>query len=76
MVPLKLVREYNTPGGYSLSSGLQLADLKPDQQVVLADTLTQVGFGDGVQLGGWNWHTQTEAQCYQAGICLNFREDE
>lgn len=47
MLPLKLVRGYNTPGGYSLSSGLQLADLKPDQQVVLADTLTQVGFGSG-----------------------------
>ena len=40
--------------GHSLSSGLKLADLKPDQQVILADTLTQVGLGDGVQLGGWN----------------------
>lgn len=40
--------------GHSLSSGLKLADLKPDQQIVLADTLTQVGLGDGVQLGGWN----------------------
>ena len=40
--------------GHSLSGGLQLTDLKPDQQVVLADTLTQVGLGDGVQLGGWN----------------------
>lgn len=39
---------------HSLSGGLQLADLKPDQQVVLADALTQVGLGDGVQLGGWN----------------------
>lgn len=39
---------------HSLSGGLQLADLKPDQQVIFADTLTQVGLGDGVQLGGWN----------------------
>lgn len=41
----------------SLSGGLQLADLKPDQQVVLAHTLAQVGLGDGVQLGGRNWTT-------------------
>lgn len=47
-------------GRHSLSSGLQLTDLEPDQQVILADTLTQVGLGDGVQLGGWNWHTETQ----------------
>lgn len=41
----------------SLSGGLQLADLKPDQQVVLAHTLAQVGLGDGVQLGGRYWKT-------------------
>lgn len=37
-----------------LSGGLQLTDLKPDQQVVLAHALAQVGLGDGVQLGGRN----------------------
>lgn len=44
--------------GHLLSSGLELADLKPHQQVVLADAMAQVGLGDGVQLGGWNWHTK------------------
>lgn len=48
--------------GHSLSGGLQLADLEPHQQVVLAHTLAQVGLADGVELGGWYWgetHTET-----------------
>lgn len=38
-----------------LARRLQLADLEPDQQVVLADALAQAGLGDGVELCGWNW---------------------
>lgn len=54
---------------HSLSGGLQFADLKPDQQVVLADALTQVGLGDGVQLGSCNWiHTHK--------LYIHFRGDE
>lgn len=41
-------------GGNLLPGGLQLADLKPDEQVVLADTMTQAGLGDGVKLRCWN----------------------
>lgn len=46
---------------HSLSGGLQLTDLKPDQKIVLAHTLTQVGLGDGVQLSGWNWQSYTDS---------------
>lgn len=45
---------------HSLSGRLQLTDLKPDQKIVLAHTLAQVGLGDGVQLGGWNWQPHTD----------------
>lgn len=38
-----------------LSSRLQFTDLKPDEQVVLADTVTQVGLGDGVKFSCWYW---------------------
>lgn len=52
-----------------LSSWLQFTDLKPGQQVILAYTLTQVGFGDGVQFSGWHCRKNETLLAEKTGIC-------